>query len=159
MFTVEAEKFFLQPGFIFASQEPYLIHTVLGSCVSVSLWDSIQGFGGMNHYIYGRAKPGQANGKYGDAAILHLIRLMRELGSRREDLRAHIIGGAQNPVLNSRIGEENARVAQEILAAKGIQVVSQDVGGNLGRKVIFNSGTGEVFVYKVQQVRESDWYS
>lgn len=92
----------------------------------------------MNHYIYGRAKPGQANGKYGDAAILHLIRLMRELGSRREDLRAHIIGGAQNPVLNSRIGEENARWPRDP-GSERIQVVSQDVGGNLGRKVILTA--------------------
>lgn len=153
-----AEKYFLQPGFIFVSEAPYLIHTVLGSCVAVCLWDTTLHFGGMNHYIYARAKKGNANGKYGNASISHLVRMMIEMGCKYQNLRAHIIGGAENMTLRSTIGTENVEIAEELLGKSRINVVSRDVGGNLGRKVVFNNSTGEVLVYKVENIRRSDWY-
>lgn len=52
---------------------------------------------------------------------------------------------------------ENVRVARRILARRGISVVSEDVGGSLGRKVIFDISNGEIAVLKIRQVRRSDW--
>lgn len=153
------EKYFLKPGYIFASEQPYLIHTVLGSCVSVCLWDVVRKAGGMNHYIYGRANHGNCNARYGDVSILYLIHyLMREMGCRRPNLRAHIIGGGYNRELDSKIGDGNVAVAEELLAENGIEVATKDVGGETGRKVIFNNVTGEVLVYKGINIRRSDWY-
>lgn len=152
------EKYFLQPGSIYVSEKPCLIHTVLGSCVSVCLWDSGRGCGGMNHYIYGRWTKGERNAKYGDVSIRYMIGLMTGNGSRCADLRAHITGGGFNPELGSEIGRENRAVAEEILKEKGITVVTADVGGQTGRKVVFNNMTGEIVVYKGINVRKSDWY-
>lgn len=155
----EVENYFLQPGFIFVSDRPHLIHTVLGSCVSVCLWDSANGFGGMNHYIYGRSLRKTGGARYGDLSIPYLLRLIKEAGSKIEDLKAHIIGGAENPELNSAVGRENVQIAEEIMNRNGIRVVSRDTGGVLGRKVIFNNATGEILVYKVQSIRRNDWYT
>ncbi|MCX7747369.1 MAG: chemotaxis protein CheD [Clostridia bacterium] len=155
----DIQKYYLQPGFIFVSREPHFIHTVLGSCVSVCIWDDTNFFGGMNHYIYHRSRNGERNGRVGDASIPYLIKLILELGAQRNNLKAHIVGGAQNPKLSPVIGLDNVRIAEEILSAKGISVITKDIGGLSGRKIIFNSGSGEILVYKGANIRESDWYT
>lgn len=155
----EAERrFFLQPGQIFVSDEPYRVFTVLGSCVAVCVWDAVRGFGGMSHQIYPRAQDGRGGSAFGAQAVPHLLRLLGEMGARREDLRAHVVGGGTNPLLDSRIGEENAALAEAILTTARIAVVSRDVGGQLGRKVAFATFSGEIAVYKIERIRETDWY-
>ena len=152
-------KFFLQPGYIFVSEQPYLIHTVLGSCVSVCLWDSSKKAGGMNHFIYSRTRPGFHNARYGDVSTIYLIRLMLEMGCQKNQMKAHIVGGGHNPELDSKIGDENAIVAEEVLKKNMIEIVTKDVGGQTGRKIIFNNNTGEILVYKGINIRRNDWYT
>ena len=60
---------------------------------------------------------------------------------------AKIFGGAA--VLKSKkevffIGERNVKVAKETLAEAGIRIVAESTGGTQGRKIIFNTATGEV---------------
>jgi chemotaxis protein CheD len=154
-----SEKYFLHPGYIFISRNPYLIHTVLGSCVAVCLWDSVQKYGGMNHFIYARSKPGERNCKYGDISIPHMINLMIFNGSSRAGLKAHITGGGFQADLGPEIGEENYEVAKEILQKNEIEIITTDVGGQTGRKVIFDSGSGRIIVYKGINIRQDDWYN
>lgn len=154
----ELEKYFVQPGYIFASQKQMLIDTVLGSCVSICLWDRQNIFGGMNHFIYPRHGRHGANARFGDVSTAHLLSLMKRMGSRQEDLVAHVVGGAQNPLLNSSIGADNVEVAKAFLNRHKIQIINMDVGGSLGRKLTFNTQTGEIIVYKCMKLRESDWY-
>ncbi len=155
----EAERrFFLQPGQIFVSDEPYRVFTVLGSCVAVCAWDPRRGCGGMSHQIYPRALEGPGGAAFGAQAVPHLLRLLVELGAKREDLRAHLVGGGANPSLGSTIGDENVALAEEILARARVAVVSRDVGGLLGRKVAFSTFSGEIAVYKIERIRETDWY-
>ncbi len=157
---ITKKQYFLQPGYIFVSQEPYLIQTVLGSCVAVCLWDSKLKIGGMNHYIH--SSPFDKNEKtcqYGCYATPHLVKLLLDIGSKKNDLRAHIIGGAQNPDMQSYlIGDGNIKVATTILKEQFIDILSSDTGGQIGRKVIFDNYSGDVMVNKVQNIRKSDWY-
>ncbi len=154
----DSKTYFLQPGYIFASQELHLIHIVLGSCVAVCLWDSNQQFGGACHFIYPTSVHGETNGKVGELAIPHLLRLMQDMGADLNHLKAHVIGGAHNPNSNSTIGNDNSVIAEEILANYRIKIVTKEVGGNYGRKVIYNSMTGKVLVYQTDDIRQSDWY-
>lgn len=154
----QTKNFYLQPGFIFVSQEPYYVHTVLGSCVSVCLWDSLNMFGGMNHYIYANCGTDEPNGRYGEVSLPHLLKLMQDMGSKKSNLRAHLIGGAKNARLNSLIGDENIDLAEKWLKKNRIPIIVKDVGGTYGRKVVFHNQSGEVYVYRVEQVRSSDWY-
>ena len=41
---------------------------------------------------------------------------------------------------------------------KKIAIVSEDVGGRKGRKVVFNTNTNEIGVLKVEKLRVMDWY-
>lgn len=154
----ELKTYFLHPGFIFASQEAHLIHTVLGSCVAVCLWDSVNKFGGICHYILTKSDNKERSGKYGEIAIPHLIQLMLELGSKKANLKAHIVGGGDNKNFSSTVGTENAALAEKLLKKYQIDVLTQDVRGQFGRKVIFNSGSGEILIYKINDIRKDDWY-
>lgn len=153
-------NYFLSPGYIFLATKPAVISGVFGSCVSVCLYDRKRKTGGMNHFQfpYIREKD-QATAVFGNAATLMLIRMMLDSGSELKHLEAQILGGAYNPLISSKdIGRENIIIARKILAKKGIKVVSEDVGGEKGRKVVFNTVTNEIAVIKVENLRKADWF-
>ena len=154
----DLERYYLHPGYIYANADKAVISTVLGSCVSICLWDSKKMFGGMNHFIYPRSKAEPRNGRYGNISCPYLIKLMLELGSKKDDMVAHIVGGASNPVLKSNIGKKNIEIAEKILIKHKIKVSIKDVGGQMGRKLVFNTETGELLINKGTRIREGDWY-
>ena len=136
------------------SAEPAIITTVLGSCVSVCLYDARLHIGGMNHYQMpiwdGREL---ASPKYGNIAIERLIEKMMDLGSSPDRLIAKVFGGGQvlqssNSVLN--IGKRNIEVGQYVLEKQGISIVASDVGGHAGRKLIYNTESGVVMVKRLK---------
>lgn len=138
-------SFFLQPGYIYASHDSTLIKTVLGSCVSISIWDRRKKFGGMNHFIYPRSNGQERSSKFGDVACTYLIRLMQDLGSDNSDLVVHVVGGASNPLINSNIGVSNIQIAKSVINRYTLSVNVWDVGGKTGRIVIFNTATGKCY--------------
>lgn len=153
------QKYYLQPGSIFISEQPYYIHTVLGSCVSVCIWDTVGNYGGMNHYIYGRPAGNERSARYGTVSIRYMLDLLYANGASPRNLKAHIVGGGFGKFSNPEVGAGNIAVAEEILERDRILIVTRDTGGQTGRKVIFNNTSGEIIVYKGIGVRKGDWYS
>ena len=153
-------SYFLEPGHIVVITQPAIISTVLGSCVAVCICDSRRMVGGMNHFQLPRARdPKKATARYGDAATLALIRMMIKEGSETRHLEAQVFGGACNrEVCSKDVGRENVMVAKKVLAARQVRVVSEDVGGEKGRKLVFNTDTNEIAVVKVESLRRGDWY-
>ena len=96
--------------------------------------------------------------KTGTPSIFHMLQLMLDMGSKKANLKAHLIGGAKNAQLNSVVGDENIALAEKWLKKNRIPIIVKDVGGEHGRKVVFHNQSGEVFIYRVEQVRNSDWY-
>jgi chemotaxis protein CheD len=157
----EAQEYFLKPGYIYIPGEPTLISAVLGSCVAVCLWDRAKQYGGMNHFLYPATRsPGESTAKYGNIATRMLIRLFLHSGSRKEHLEAQIFGGSNRG--NEReaidIGRQNVEVARQMLTRSGIALLSQDVGGTKGRKLVYNTLTNEMVIIRVERLRDSDWY-
>ncbi len=154
------EKYCLQPGYIFVSKEPHLLTAALGSCVSVCMWDSELKFGGMSHYIKSCSYEKEKTAKFGNISIKYMIELMKKLGSNKTNLKAHIVGGAENPNAGSNnISRQNIEIAEKLLEENKIKVKTADTGGKMGRKIVFDSETGEIVIYKVNNMRKSDWYS
>lgn len=137
------------------------MRTVLGSCVAICLWDKRLKYGAMSHFVQPVTKdPTLATARYGNVAVSASVRMMDDAGCRREDLQAQILGGAiLEGTGESATGQKNVRIAKAILSRKKVRIVSEDVGGTMGRKVIFHVGTGEVVVFKVHKIRDSDWDS
>ncbi len=154
------QDYFLRPGFIYLPERPTTISTVLGSSVAVSLYDRSLRTGGMNHFLYPYVNTREKTTTfYGNIAVLTLIRMMAGNGSKLSHLEAQLFGGAFNNEVSKRdIGRDNLRTARNILSRQKIKIVSEDVGGELGRKIVFNTSTYEIGILKVGRLRESDWY-
>ncbi|MBI1912710.1 MAG: chemotaxis protein CheD [Deltaproteobacteria bacterium] len=131
------------------------ITTVLGSCISVCLWDYTLKIGGMNHYLLPFWNgEGLQTPKYGNIAIPLLIERMIGFGCKKENLIAKVFGGAgmlesASGFLN--VGERNIALASHILSDEKIPVLSSDTGGQFGRKIMFMVESGEVFVKKISR--------
>jgi chemotaxis protein CheD len=159
--ALEAYEYYLKPGFLYLTREETVIYAVLGSCVAVCLWDRQNRIGAMNHFLYPRtADPAQATTRYGNVAVLTLIRLMLAEGGGRKSLEGQIFGGGTQGTKHPEedIGLQNVQMARKILQQQGIPITSEDVGGGKGRKLIYNTGTNEAVVLKVDRLREEDWY-
>jgi chemotaxis protein CheD len=145
-------RHFLFPGTLHASQQECTITTVLGSCVSVCLWDQIHGCGGMNHFMLPLWNgEGLATPKYGTIAMEKLLERVLQINCQQAYLVAKVFGGANiNETGNDAflIGDRNTTLALQVLKEWRIPVVAADVGGRAGRKIIMNTRTGEVLVGK-----------
>ncbi len=154
-------NYHLDPGYIYVSSRGATVRTVVGSCVAVCLWDKVLRHGGMNHFLYPVIRDiDKATDQYGNVATAALVKMMEETGCRRVDLLAQILGGASpEGARRPTVGEENVHVARAVLSRKGIAVVSEDTGGIMGRKVLFDMGTGQSVVMKVYTLRSMDWHN
>ena len=148
---------FLFPSTLYVSKEPLAIQTILGSCIAVCLFDPTLKYGGMNHYMVPLWNgQGLESPRYGNIAIDMLINKMTQLGSQKNDLIAKVFGGAslfEHTTIN--VGERNIELAQTMFDEYRIRVVASSVGGIQGRKIVFNTATGQVAMkYIVKQNEE-----
>jgi len=154
----------IQPGeFFVVDKSSEGVATVLGSCVAVCMMDIDKKIGGMNHFML----PGDfrndevfasKSSRYGMFAMESLINEMMKRGARRDKLVAKIFGGAH--VLNFRktdgnIPQSNINFVKSYLDFEEIPIVASDLGGDVGRKIIFLPDEGgKVLVKKL--MRSSD---
>jgi chemotaxis protein CheD len=142
------DKLYLYPGQSVVTKEVMEISTILGSCVSVCLFDSIRGIAGMNHFLMPvNDKFGSDIEKYGDTSMEFILDKMLRMGSNQRDIVAKVFGGGElltykNSSFN--IGKKNIEAALNFICDREIRVVSKAVGGKRGRKIIFNTLTGIV---------------
>lgn len=136
----------LWAGDIVVSQAPVRMSTVLGSCVSVCVYDPARRFGGMNHYLVPR---GGRTAIHGDWATANLIEQMQSLGSSLRDLQAKIFGGG-SPLRLSHdalaVGAENVAVARQVLDTHGVPLVAERLGVGSGLRLFYENWTGVVWV-------------
>ncbi|MGC3943160.1 MAG: chemotaxis protein CheD [Chryseolinea sp.] len=145
---MSARRHTVFPGQFFITTVPTLISTVLGSCVSVCLWDRRTKVSAMNHYLL----PGSPDEHTGDAnrgysSINLMVRSLRNRTVSLRDVEAKVFGGSNSLYKKNdiyKIGERNVLMAFELLRQCGITVVAHHVGGEHGRKIVFNTATGKV---------------
>lgn len=151
---------YLYPAALCALSEPYLINTLLGSCVAICLYDPIQQKGGMNHFMlpYWNGN-GLASPKYGNIAIEKLIESMTKNGTKKANLVAKIFGGGE--VIESQhhyfdIGKRNIDLAHQMLKELNIPIKAESTGGKMGRKIQFNTKTGSVKMKYINKTELKD---
>ena len=145
----------LMVGELIVSDEPCVIATTLGSCVSVALF-SDDGVGGLIHYAHPRAPADVTDEdafRYGDFALPTLIEeIIRRTGDQPARLHAKIVGGADVRGEAPTAGPANVRFAREYLASRGISVVGEATGGPLGRRVLFHTDGGRLQVAPIAPI-------
>jgi chemotaxis protein CheD len=145
---------YLLPGELHASAEQTQVTTILGSCVSVCLWDQKLRIGGMNHFLLPMWREGGGRStRFGDLAIRELLERMLRLGAQRKNLQAKMFGGAAlfngAKPYESSLGAKNVETAHMLLKQERIALMAQDTGGEQGRKLVFNTDDGTAFSRQV----------
>lgn len=139
----------LMIGSAFASRTSASLTTVLGSCVSICLFDAQTGVGGMNHFMLpanNRDQKQPRDLRFGCDALPWLVQALTDLGARMEKLQAKVFGGGAAMGKQTRIGYTNIEFARVQLGELGIPILAEDVGKTLARQVRFDTGTGRAYV-------------
>jgi chemotaxis protein CheD len=146
----------VKPGSIYITDEPEVLFSIVGTSVTVCLWDEKTHLSGMNCFIdpatYDKNK---ATACFGNVSMIALIKSMKEIVPHGK-FEAHIFGGASNN--SSEKGFQNIEIARKILHARKIPIASEDVGGTKGRKIAFDTESGQAVVIKVHRLRKEDWH-
>ncbi len=138
-----------------AGEKNIVFTTLLGSCISVCLKDSITGIAGINHFMLpGRVTAEEITGsddaRYGINAMELLINSMMKLGAQRDFLQAKIFGGGQ--VLgfaHNNIASANIAFVLAFLKMEEIPLLASDVGGKEGRKLFFFPDTFSIYIKRI----------
>lgn len=152
----DEKRIFILPGEMAVSRQPVVIATLLGSCVAICIHNTKIKAGGMNHFMLPGGAKDDMKGKYGDYATEKLVEMMLKLDPEKRNLVATIYGGGAvvgHLSAGVGIGEKNIETARTLLAAHGIRVDKVDVGGINGRKIFFNTFTGEI---EMRLIEKSD---
>ncbi|EWY39823.1 chemotaxis protein CheD [Skermanella stibiiresistens SB22] len=143
------------------SQRPdEMLVTTLGSCISACIRDPVLGLGGMNHFLLpeapGGSDGGSAAARYGGVAMERLINEILRRGGRRDRLEVKVFGGAKVIASSNPIGRRNAEFVLAFIAAEGLGLVAQDLGGMLARRIHYFPATGKVMRRLLRQEAVED---
>ena len=141
---------FLLPGEYHISKGPEVVETLVGSCVSVCLYNTKTGRAAMNHFLHDQpaTETGYDIGRYGSTATERIIKVLMKFDPVGSHYRAQIFGGAaviKTQTDEYNIGRKNIDIARKILADYRIRVIREETGGTRGRRVRFDTTANKVF--------------
>lgn len=154
-------EIFLQPGEFWFGDRDTRIRTLLGSCVSITMWHPRLRIGGMCHFMLPergvRACADGLDGRYAGDAIALFLRELRAAHTRPQDYQVKLFGGGR--MFRSRhaagapaaldVGTRNVEAARMLLRTHGFRVRAAHVEGEGHRNLIFDIGSGEVWLRHV----------
>lgn len=148
------EKVYLKPGEMVTTEETLMITTVLGSCISVTMFHQKTGAAAICHGMlpYGKSS---ASFKFVDTSLRYMMHYFDSLKISRKEIQVKLFGGSdmfttgQPSVRSLTVGWQNISAARSCLAEYGLVPTAADVGGKVGRKLIFTTDTGSVYIKKL----------
>jgi chemotaxis protein CheD len=120
--------------------------------VAVCLYNPNRGIGGMNHFVLPHASGGETrSARFAEPAFEQLLSVLRLLGVPPAGLYAKLFGGAgsMGAAGEPPLGRRNVDAARELLARYAIPLVAEDVGGVVGRKLLFETAGGAAWVRRL----------
>ena len=155
----EQEVAILMPGQHFVSRSPVIVYTVLGSCVSVCIRDTVSNVGGMNHFMLPAPKRSREDdswgesGRYGSFAMELLVNDILKRGGQRERLEVKVFGGGKIYNGENDVGASNADWILKYLFKEGLYPVKKDLGDIFPRKIYYFSDSGRVLMKKIMRLK------
>jgi len=155
----KAIRRFLNPGEFFFCEADCQIHTLLGSCIAITLWHPTLKVGGMCHFVLPSGKAemnGSSNtvsldGRYAPDAMELFRQEARRRGTELREYEAKIFGGG-NMLEYSQIDEseligiKNIESAKRLLQEQRIKLLFSHVGKKGHRRIAFDVSNGDVWV-------------
>ncbi len=155
-FGDDIREVFLQPGGFHFGSGRTRISTLLGSCISITLWHPARLVGGMCHFMLpsrGQSAGVALDGRYADEALVLFDREVAKAGSRPGDYQVKVFGGgnmltrADDSSELMDIAARNVESAYALLARHGYRPAAlAHCGGKGHRKLIFDLWTGHVWL-------------
>lgn len=159
---------FLKPAEIFVSGPdgvPGRVTTILGSCVSVTFFSPRLRLGAICHALLPRCPRPAAcrtrcadHARYAACVLPALLGRLRSRGLGPSDLVCGLFGGSDLFGVNGRsaVGRANAETALEFLEAARMRIVARDVGGRAGRKLVFDTDSGDIWLRPVRGIGQRE---
>lgn len=144
------------------------IRTLLGSCVSITMWHPRLKIGGMCHYLLPRRGVGEAaatasEGNYADEAMRMFLRELRNSGTQPKDYVVKLFGGGcmfvdgndtertftDTAAISTDVREVSSRnviAGRELLAKHGFTIAGEHTGGYGSRVLVFELWSGDVWI-------------
>jgi chemotaxis protein CheD len=150
----------IHPGEYYSCFDDVYIATVLGSCISIALFDPKIKLGGLNHFMLPTSKreflSPEDEGRFGNYAVELLLNDLFSKGAKKKNLIAKIFGGGN--VLDTATsspnmtGINNINFAVTFLETERIPIVVNDTGGIFPRKIYFHPQTAKVYLKRIQKM-------
>ncbi len=150
----------LRPGELIITDQPTIVTTLLGSCISICLYHPRKKIGGMCHCLLPARMDHQSDKSpysFVNDTISHMLEVMeQDYRIPCREIKVKLFGGAN--VLQTKptfagsgksVGLQNIEAARAVIERYGLEITSQKVGGDNGYKLFFNTQTGEVFLRAV----------
>jgi chemotaxis protein CheD len=150
-------EIFLQPGDFYFGDETTRIRTLLGSCVSITMWHPARRIGGMCHYMLpsrgaGKTRIPRLDGRYGDEAILMFFQEAIRHDTDPNDYVVKLFGGGNmfpQHILRSidqSVSRRNVEAGRTLAKQYGFHVAAEALGGTGHRQVVFDVWSGHVWM-------------
>ncbi len=157
---------YLKPGEIHLTLDPSLVTTVLGSCLSITMHHRPTRMSVICHAVMpsiaqGRDAKKDGAFQYVDSSLQWMIEQYTGKGIRLRDIEVKMFGGAAifqdtgSLGGDMNIGKRNVEAALAFLKRHRIPLKAWNVGGNRGRKLIFNTLTGDVLAKFITKTHAS----
>jgi chemotaxis protein CheD len=155
---------FLQPGEHYVGDADCRIRTLLGSCVSITLWHPARRIGAMSHFLLsdrGTQRPGELDGRYAEEAMSLMLRDLARQKVDPMECQAKLFGGGNMFPKHARagsapnIGQKNGEAARRLVRLHGIPVISECLYGVGHRQIIFDVASGHVWSRQVKPIDNS----
>jgi chemotaxis protein CheD len=152
--VTEHRDVILRPGEYAVAGADCVLRTLLGSCVSITLWHPKLRIGAMSHFLLarrGNRAAGPLDGRYGEESLELMLDALAKEHVFPTQCEAKIFGGGnmfpdQNPGSTIHVGRDNGEAARRLLQEHGIHVVSESLFGVGHRQIAFDVATGHVWV-------------
>ena len=132
----------IHPGDTCVTASTEGVTTIIGPCVSACIRDIRTGVGGMNHFMAG------------DDAMERLLGAVLAHGcGERSRLELKLVGGSCVRPDAQETARRAVHFARRFAASAKLTIAAEDVGGVLGREVVYWPGTGQLQIRKLRGVR------
>jgi chemotaxis protein CheD len=148
-------EIFLNPGEFYFGNGHLRLSTLLGSCVSITLWHPLRRVGGMCHYMLDSrgVYPDTYDGKYADEAMAMFLAEIRKYKTHPSEYQVKVFGGSNMLPANKQkepgleIGARNVEAADYLLIQYGFKEIrARHVGGSGHRRLLFDLWNGDAWV-------------
>ncbi|EDN69777.1 CheD [Beggiatoa sp. PS] len=149
------------PGEYYITRHHEILMTVVGSCVAACIRDSVNGIGGMNHFMLPSISEDKweqthvsAATRYGSFAMEYLINEILKYGGQRKNLEVKLFGGGRMMKNMINIGQKNIDFVKEYIKIENLTLLAEDLGEIYPRKILFYQNNGRVRVKKLRSMEQ-----